>query len=145
MAICVQKESKLSLRGPMWKGNIRVRSKIGVQIPIPRLATEPSPPTQRTVWAGLVPALCPVQSADGMGPSLWTAPLQQSEYLTVGAQVCYCAPNVDCPKAQESMEAVKFQTPPGNSWPSLTMAAALHKTAQPLTIRAHHGNPRGIP
>ena len=37
----------------------RVRSKIGVQIPIPRLATEPSPPTQRKVGAGLVPALVP--------------------------------------------------------------------------------------
>ena len=42
----------------MW----RVRSKIGVQIPIPRLATEPSPTTQRTVGAGLVPAQCLSQS-----------------------------------------------------------------------------------
>ena len=82
MAICVQKEIKLSLRGPMWKGNIRERSKIGVQIPIPPLATEPSPPTQRPVGAGLVPALCPpisgrygqalclpsaLQSTDGRG------------------------------------------------------------------------------
>ena len=36
----------------------RVRSKNGAQIPIPRLATEPSPPTQRPVGAVLVPALC---------------------------------------------------------------------------------------
>ena len=60
-----------------------VRSKTGVQIPIPRLATKPSPPTQRKVGAGPVPALC-LSNQRPVGAGLVPA-LCPSNHRPVGA------------------------------------------------------------